>query len=108
MNPDTVWAALIGAFVRALLLAIFTPLVTKGIIDDALLQRLLGEGGAQIVGVIMMALVLLWSWRNKILEWFKLRLALDAAPGTETPGTIAANAANVSFTEKMSRALGRD
>lgn len=101
MDKKSVWYALILSFVRVVLATIGGALLRKGIIDQGLLDRLLSEGSAQIVGVLITFVVLGWSFRDKIINAIRHYFALEALPGTP-PELIDSQVARLGWRAKLS------
>lgn len=102
-----VWKALFGTLLRALLLFVFNPLRKHGVIDQMLFDRLVDEGSQQILDIVITALVVLWSCRQKIEAYLIARYAHAATP-TTSKSWIENAVKALSEWEKLKAALGNN
>jgi hypothetical protein len=101
MDKDkTVWAGILGSFIRVALTFIGSRLLAKGLISQELLDRLLTEGTAQILGYALVGVAILWSLRNKIIGFVKMRVALLSPPKTSAAEVDTA-VSEIPLTEKI-------
>lgn len=103
-KTKTVWGALAGSFIRALLTVIGAFLMRKGLIDQALLDRLLTEGTAELLGFALVGAMLLWSMRDKIIGFLKVHIGLLSAPKT-TSAQVDTAVSNMPIGDKLKVAL---
>ena len=80
MNANR-WAEFVTLLVRRALLIVLAPFVSHGIVDQALLDRLLFDGSTRIVAVLAVCGLVIWSMRSKVWNIVLLHLAHQAPPG---------------------------
>jgi hypothetical protein len=101
---ETLMAALIRSFVRKGITFISAVLLTKGLIDSDLANRLDTEAVTLITtGIISLGVTVWLSYKNVIIEFVKTRVAL-LMPPTASLDTVAQVAATVE--DKRSVAKG--
>lgn len=71
----------LGAIFRWALTIVFTWLVSKGVIAAADADKFIGGFAAELVGYVVVALPLLWSFWQKIQARLHAKAALAVAPG---------------------------
>lgn len=99
------WSELLGMLIRRALFLILGSALVQRFLGPDIVRYLLGDGVvAQIVTAVGTLLLILWSFRERILVRLRLKAAIAAPPRTSIQ-TIKADVAAQPIAEKLSLAF---